>query len=249
MIDQGGVGLVPDGGDERDRALGRGAHDFLLVERPQIFDRTAAARDDQQVWPRLDRRESTNRRGDFARSALALDRDRPQDHASRTPVLQAVENVADHRPRRRGDDADHAREEGQLALAAGVEQSFGGERLAALLEQSEQRPLPRKLHPLDDDLVLGAPRISRQLPRSDDLGAIFGTKRETGRTRAPDDGVDAGILVLQREIAVAGSVPLEPTNLSPHAHLAERALDRSLERAGKLGDRERRRIVPGSDVR
>ena len=32
--------------------LGGGAHDLFLVERPQILDRAAAARDDQQVGPR-----------------------------------------------------------------------------------------------------------------------------------------------------------------------------------------------------
>ena len=45
-------------------------------------------------------------------------------------------------------------QERQLALALRVEQPFGGERPAALVEQRHQRALARQLHPLDDDLVL-----------------------------------------------------------------------------------------------
>ena len=52
VIDERGVGLVADAGDDRDAARGDRAHDDLLVEAPQILDRAAAARDDQQVGAR-----------------------------------------------------------------------------------------------------------------------------------------------------------------------------------------------------
>ena len=74
-VDQRRVGLMPDGGDQRDRRIGGGADHFFLVERPQILDRAAAARDDQQVGTRLDR--ARNRGSPSAilrRRALALDR-------------------------------------------------------------------------------------------------------------------------------------------------------------------------------
>ena len=51
-IDQRDVGLVADRRDQRDHALGRGADHDLLVERPEILQRAAAARDDQQIRPR-----------------------------------------------------------------------------------------------------------------------------------------------------------------------------------------------------
>ena len=51
-IDQRDVGLVADRRDQRDHALGRGAHHDLLVERPEVLQRAAAARDDQHVGPR-----------------------------------------------------------------------------------------------------------------------------------------------------------------------------------------------------
>jgi hypothetical protein len=51
-IDQGHVGLMADRGDQLDQARGSGAHHDLLVERPQILDRAAAARDNEEVGPR-----------------------------------------------------------------------------------------------------------------------------------------------------------------------------------------------------
>ena len=99
---------------------------------------------------------------------------------------------------------------GSLRLRAGVEQAFRRERLAALLEQSQQRALARDLHPLDDDLIFRAARISRELAGRDDLGAVLGTEGERSGAAAPDHRVDARILVLEREIAVARAVALEP---------------------------------------
>ncbi len=52
VVDQRPVGLVADGGDERDVALRRRAHHDFLVEAPQVLERAAAARDDEQVGPR-----------------------------------------------------------------------------------------------------------------------------------------------------------------------------------------------------
>ena len=51
-IDERPVGLVADGGDERDGAGGGGAHHHLLVEAPQVLQAAAAAGDDQHVGPR-----------------------------------------------------------------------------------------------------------------------------------------------------------------------------------------------------
>ena len=114
-----------------------------------------------------------------------------------------MKDVADHGAGRRGDDADHLREERQLALARRIEQPFSRKRLAAALEQSQQRALARELHPLDDDLILRPTRISRKLARRDDLGAILRTKGQSARAAAPDYRVDARILVLEGEVTVA----------------------------------------------
>ena len=80
------------------------------------------------------------------------------------------------------------RQERQRALALGVEQPLGGERLAAPLEQRHQRALAGQLQPVDDDLVFRAAGIGGQLAGGDDLGAVLGPEGEragAGRARSP----------------------------------------------------------------
>ena len=77
---------------------------------------------------------------------------------------------------------------GSVRLRAGVEQPFGGERLAALFEQRQQRALARQLHPLDDDLVFRAAGIGGQLAGRDHLDAVLGPegkRRRAARARSP----------------------------------------------------------------
>ncbi len=54
-------------------------------------------------------------------------------------VGEPVQDVADDGAGRRGDDADDARQIGQRALAAFVEETLGGELLAPLLEERHER--------------------------------------------------------------------------------------------------------------
>ena len=63
---------------------------------------------------------------------------------------------------------------GKGRLRVLVEQAFGGERPAALVEQSHERALPGQLQPLDDDLVARAARIGGELARGDDLDPVLG---------------------------------------------------------------------------
>ncbi len=51
-IDQRGIGFVAHRRDEGDLAFGDGADNDFLVEGHQIFDRAAAARNDQEIGPR-----------------------------------------------------------------------------------------------------------------------------------------------------------------------------------------------------
>ena len=117
---------------KRDRARRRGAHHDLLVERPQVLERAAAARDDQDVRPRHRpaRRqavEARDRGRDLLGRELALHQHRPQQHPAREALGEPVQDVLDHRPGRRGHDADHLRQERQGPLALGREQPLGRE--------------------------------------------------------------------------------------------------------------------------
>ena len=123
IVAQRRVGLVPDRGDQRDRAARDRAHDRFLVERPQILDRAAAARDDDRSGrgigpPGASRIEAADRGGNLGRGAVALHLDRPDQHPGRAAILQPVDDVADHRPGRRGHHPDHRRHERQRARGA-----------------------------------------------------------------------------------------------------------------------------------
>ena len=151
-----------------------------------------------------------------------------------------MKNVTDDGARGRGDNADDPGEERKPALVLGREEPFRGERLAALFEECEQGALARDFHLLDDDLVLRAPRVSGELAGRDDLSAVFGKKSEGAGIAAPDHRIDARVLILQREIAMAGPMALEPADLAANPDVPEGALDGPLECARELGDGKRR---------
>ena len=250
-VDERGVGLVPDPGDEGDLGLGGGAHDDLFVEGPEVLDAAAAARDDQQIGPRhgtLGRQtvEAADRGGDLLGRALALDQHRPNEHPAREAVGQAVQDVADDRAGGRGDHADDLGQERQRPLAFLGEQPLGRELALALFEQLEQCALAGELHPLDHDLVARAAGIGRDPAARDHLHAVLGRDPEASGGAAPAHRVQDRVLVLEREIEVAGGGALEARDLAAHADELEAALERPLDRLGDLRDRNDRQVGAGA---
>ncbi|OLE34668.1 MAG: hypothetical protein AUG47_00580 [Alphaproteobacteria bacterium 13_1_20CM_3_64_12] len=144
MIDQRRIGLVSDRGDQRDHRGRGGAHNDLFVERHQVFETAAAARDDQQIGARHrsaggEAVEAVDRRGDLRRRPLPLHRDRPEQDSAREPVGEAMQDVANDGAGRRGHDADDLRQERQFLLTLGGEQPLRGEALATFFEYPEER--------------------------------------------------------------------------------------------------------------
>jgi hypothetical protein len=143
---------------------------------------------------RRQRVEAAHRRGDLRRRALALHRTGQtmtwlgQRSASRWRMSRITAPVGEvTTPIVRG-------QERQPLLALGVEQPFGGERAAALVEQRHQRALPGQLQPLDDDLIFGAAGIGGELAGRDHLDAVLGPEASIGGAALPDHRVDAGAL-------------------------------------------------------
>ncbi len=155
-----------------------------------------------------------------------------------------MQNVADDRAGRRRHHADDPRQERDLALARGVEQPLRGELLAARLEERHQRADAGKLELLDDDLVARLARKGGELSGRDDFDALLGLYLHADEGGAPDDGVEAGALVLQAEVGVTGGVrPAIAGNLAPHPHIAEPVLDRALERVREFADGDFGRVA------
>ncbi len=152
-------------------------------------------------------------------------------------VGEAVENVADHCAGRRGDHADDARQVGQLLLARLVEQALRGEHLLALLEQRHERADAGRIELVDDDLIFRFVGIGGDAALGHDLQPLLGLEFQPLEGAPPDHRLDAGLVVLQREIAMAARVlALEAGDLAAELHQAIVILDRAPEREGKLGD-------------
>ena len=155
-IGQGDVGLVADTAHDVHRRGANRANDALVVERPQILERAAAAADDEDVdlvplCRQRDRRAQRRRRVDALDDAR-VDHDANVRRAPRQRRRHVVERGAGER----GDDADRARMRRQRALERGVEEALGLEARAQPNEPFVQRALARRLHDLGDELQLAA---------------------------------------------------------------------------------------------
>ena len=124
-VGDGEVDLVPDAADHGDGRGDDGARQALVVERPQILERAAAAGEDQHVAFGAPAGE-LERRDDLRGRLRALHRppDRSAPAAGGKAPRQHVQDVAHRRAGGRGDDADAPRQGGQRALALGREQAF-----------------------------------------------------------------------------------------------------------------------------
>ena len=81
--------------DDRNRGGSDGPNHLLLVEGPQILDRTAAARDDEEVRRVGKPIEPIDRGGDLGRRTLALDRDGPEPDMAGEAIFKAMKDIAD----------------------------------------------------------------------------------------------------------------------------------------------------------
>ena len=176
-VDERGVGLVADGADQRDRALDDRAGQRLVVERPEVLDRAAAAGHDQDVGPGQGAAggqgiEAADGGGDLRGRRIALHHHRPDHHAAGPAVADAVQDVADHRPGWAGDDADHRGHGRERPLARRVEQALGAQPGLQPLELRQERADAGGLHGLDDDLVAGAGGVAGDLAGDDHLQAL-----------------------------------------------------------------------------
>ena len=200
-IAQRGIGFVANRRNHRDRTVGDRADHHLFVESPQILNRAAAARDDYQIGPRhrsarLNCGKPADRSRDLLCRTIALNQHRPDQHLDRKAVCQAVQDIADHRPGRRSDHADHARHIGQRPLAFRREQPLGFKPGLVAGQQGQQSAFAGDFHPLDHQLIVRAARISGQLAGRDHLKPILGLEVQPLGGAAPHDRFEPRIFVL-----------------------------------------------------
>jgi len=160
-VGDGEVGFMADGGNDGEGGCGDGASDALGVEGGEVFKRSAAAGEDDDVDVEdagdAGRVEQGDRRFNFGRSLVALHGDgEEEDVEAGMAAGDDVEEVANDRAGGRGDDGDGAWERGEGALAIGVEEAFVFESLLELFEGELERAGADGLHGFSDELHLSA---------------------------------------------------------------------------------------------
>ena len=147
---------MADTADDRNFAGGDRPRDGFLVERPQVFDASAAAADDQHVTFRTtvgDRNGCSN----LFRTACSLHRRGIQHHGHAGKALsQGGEHIAQCSSLRRGDNADAARKSRQGTLAICREQSLAFQQLFKPLESFIQYAQPGRAHLFNRQLKVAA---------------------------------------------------------------------------------------------
>ena len=203
-IGDGEIHLVADAGDDGQAEPGDRARKPLVIECPEILERSAAAHQEQHVDLGSPVREREHGR-DLAGRARALDGHRvEEDRGGREAAPEHVQHVPESRAGRRGDDADAARKTGQGALACGVEQSLGGELQLQRLEAPPQLAFAGFLQVIDDELELAARLVQPDARAQQHLQAVA-RGRANGQVALAEHGAaHLRILVLEREIPVAG---------------------------------------------
>ena len=215
------------------------ARDDLLVEGPQVLEAAAAAREQDHVEA-AQAVERADALRDLGRGALALD-ERGVDEHLEVGVARAqhAQDVAQHGAGGRGHDADPARQHRQRALARGVEEALLLELLLQLLEGLLQRALAERLEQLHRQLVLAARRVDAELSAREHLHSVARPEAHQPGVGLPDHRAQLRLLVLQREVPVAGRRELEVRDLAFDPDVQELGLEHALDPLGELGDGER----------
>ena len=253
QVRQGHVGLVSNTADQRNGRSTHRAHQTLVIERPQVLERAAAAAQDQGLDVGMPVRD-LDRGAQRHRRIGTLDRTRIDDDADmRCPARQRRQHVVQRRGRSRGDDADRLREGGQRPLGRLIEKPFLVEASAKSKVAFVQGARPASLHRLDDQLQLATRTVDTQ-PASCVDGLAVGWReveqaRRAAEHRAPQ-GTLASLSILQREVAVAAGGLREPGDLaSDHAgaEARQQRIGCGLQERGDVPDEGPRHIGQGAD--
>ena len=210
MVEKGGIHVMPDRADDRGCRFGDRADQGLVAERQQVFDRPAAAGDDDD----LDVTEGVEvgqGAADVPDGGAALNRDGPDLEPDRRPPAAGVlDDISLGRAAPAADEADGVGKERQRTLAVGVEEALGPQRRLEVLEAGEEfadshrTDLPGVQHQraaLVPECGLGL----EDHPLAGGQGARHGGESVDG-DRDGQGHVDVG--VAEREIGGLGAGPL-----------------------------------------
>ena len=231
------IGFVANGGNDGKLGFENGFGEELGVEGGEVFERTTAAGNDDDV-DGAGAVEVGDAGGDFGGSGLTLNECRVERNVQAgVPAIDDVDEVADDGASRRCDDADTAREGGQGFLVRGIEETAGVKTLAELLEGDLQRACTDRLEEFGNELHLAALLVDGNFAAEQDVKAIRGTKAQQRCLLAEEDGGELGVTVLQREVDVAGGRGAEVGDFTFDPEVTVLTLDVNANFADKVADR------------
>ncbi len=234
-IADGYIGFMTDGADNRRHAGIHGAGDRFFVETPEVFQRAAAAGQDQGVETLGigDLQRADDLRGGFA----ALDRRGNQGQFDlRSAPTEHADDVADHRAGGRTDDPDPLRMRRQRHLAFGAEQAFGAELFLQRLEGQAQGAITGRLDRVENQLIVATAFEQRDLAAHLDRQAILQGLAYASGVLPEQRAANLGAAVLEGEIDMAGGRAGEVGDFAFDPDIAEHVLQQHPRAAVELAD-------------
>src|SRR6266498_1409404 len=177
-IDDREIRLGTDRGDDRYSRGDGGARQSFVVERGQVFGRTAATRDDDHVH--ISRTIEILQPGsDFGSGSLSLHLRGIDQHVRGVMAApKNVKNVAQSSRLRRRYNPDAARELRNRLLASGFEQALSLKFCLELLECDLQRTRAFWFQIFSGKLQLAPAFVNSDAPAKDDLHPIVGAESQ-----------------------------------------------------------------------
>src|SRR5579862_4030026 len=150
------IGFMADAGDHGSFRSHNRAGNYFLIERPQIFERASATRNDEYVG-KFRASEIIYSGSDFFRGTVALHFHwiEPHMRIGKT-ALENAKNVANGSACGRRDDANASRQNRQRLLPGFVKQAFFLQALLQLFERKLQGAQANRLDVCDVDLIFAA---------------------------------------------------------------------------------------------
>src|SRR5215472_2883215 len=202
-VGDGEIGLMANGGDEREFRRSDYACQPFIVESGEVFERAASPRDDYHIYfARLV--EVANTRGDFAWGCFPLNLSWIyQQPSRRVSSPQYIQNVVNCRSARRGHNTDTPRQGRNRLLTRLIKQPFDCELRFELLERNLQRASALRLQIFGNKLKLAATLVHSYSPTREDLHAVVWTKSQETRLHSKHNYTKLSLTILQREVKMS----------------------------------------------
>ena len=215
---------MPDGGNDRDIRIVDRPRDTLVIERPQILDRTAAAAGDDEVADPI-AVGIPDRSGDLRRCLRPLHAHGQQhDLAGRPALTEHADDIAHGRTRRRRDDSDPLRKQRQWLFVRAVKQALLLQLLLELLVGGIQVAHTARNEPRTIELICPVARIDRDAADGRNAHSARRAKAQRLRAAAKHHAPQAALGILEREIMMPGRVDLVVGQFPRHTDITEQRI-------------------------